>query len=117
MSDYLRFRPLFAEALDPRLYRIDYLDALVASGIGRIWAGEKAAIVAALRRYPTGATVVHGVIAAGDKDEIRKLIPLAEAWGREQGCIGGTIDSREGWQRTLGNDGYRVHQLCLWKDL
>ena len=117
MNEYLRFRDAFAEALDGRLYTIEYLDWLLAEGKARLWSNDKAAIVAGLKRYPTGALVVHGIIAAGDREEIRKLIPLAEQWGREQGCIGATIESRAGWARTLRQDGYGPFQTAIWKDL
>ena len=44
-----------AEALDPRLYRIEHLDALVASGRAIFMAAGDAAILFELRTYPTGA--------------------------------------------------------------
>lgn len=114
-AGYLRFRDAFAGALDDRLYTIDHLDGLVLSGQARLWSNDKAAIVAELKIYPTGAMVVNGLIAAGEKDEIRKLIPEAEKWGRSIGCIAGEIESREGWAREMKDDGYRVHQVRLIK--
>ena len=59
MSDYPRFRPLFAEALDRRLYTIEHLDRLVFSGRAQIWFGDAAAIVTEVRTYPTGARVIR----------------------------------------------------------
>lgn len=117
MSDYALWRTRFAASLDPRLYPIEYLDALVASGQARVWASDRAAIVAGLRQYPGGAVAVHGQVAAGKLSEIRKLIPLAEAWGRANGAIFAEIESRLGWQRTLADDGYQPMQLCLRKEL
>jgi hypothetical protein len=88
-EDYERFRPIFAEAIDLRLYSIEHLDALLQSGRAQIWFGTEAAIVTEIRAYPAGATVIHGLVAAGDLDEIvETLIPRAEAWARSIGCDG-----------------------------
>ena len=118
MSDYARFRPLFAEALDPRLYTIEHLDALLLAGRAQIWFGEAAAIVTEVRTYPTGANVIHGLVAAGDLEEIVEvLIPKAEAWGRSIGCGLAIIDSRPGWARALRARGYAPHQVAVRKTL
>ena len=116
--DYARFRPLFAEALDPRLYTIEHLDGLLHSGRAQIWFGEAAAIVTEVRTYPAGAAVIHGLVAAGDLDEIvGTLIPRAEAWARSIGCAMAIIESRPGWARALKRCGYAPHQLAVRKDL
>ena len=116
--DYLRFRPLFAEALDPRLYTIEHLDQLLFSGRAQIWFGEAAAIVTEVRTYPAGAAVIHGLVAAGDLDEIvGTLIPRAEAWARSIGCAMAIIESRPGWARALKRSGYAPHQLAVRKAL
>lgn len=115
---YLRFRPLLAAALDPRLYAIGHLDRLVATGRGLFFHTGAAAIVAEIRAYPTGARVVHGLVAAGDlRDIVGILIPAAEAWGRQRGCIAAIVESRPGWARLLKTHGYAAHQTAVWKDL
>ena len=117
-SDYQRFRARFREAMDPRLYPIAYLDGLVRSGIAHFRCTERAAIVFALRQYPSGASDVHGLVAAGDMNEIvERLIPEAEAWGKQQGCIGALIESRAGWARLLKRHGYEPHQMAVRKEL
>ncbi|TFI59119.1 hypothetical protein E2493_06230 [Sphingomonas parva] len=117
-AGYLRFRDAFAAVLDPRLYTIGWLDGEILSGNLLLWVGREAAIVAQIRRYPTGAMDVEGLIAAGDLEEIvRDLIPAGEAWGRSIGCVGAIIESREGWARVLAPHGYRVHQIALRKEL
>lgn len=117
MNDYLRFRPLFAEAVDTRLYTIDHLDAIMLSGRGKCWASDKAAIVAEIKQFPTGAKAVCGVLAAGELEEIVKLIPLAEAWGKAGGCAFGMIDSRPGWAKRMKRHGYETWQVSLIKEL
>lgn len=118
MNDYLRFRDRFAEALDPRLYSIEYLDDLILSGRAHFFASANAAIVTEFKTFPTGARAVAGLIAAGDLEEISTiLIPRAEEWGRLNGCQFGMIDSRPGWARRMKQHGYETHQVSLIKEL
>jgi hypothetical protein len=118
MTDYSRFRAEFAKALDPRLYKIEHLDTLLLSGRAQIWVGDAAAIVTEIREYPTGARVIHGLVAAGALDEIvGTLIPKAEAWGRARGCLMAIVESRSGWVRRLKGAGYQIHQTALRKEL
>lgn len=115
---YQHFRGGLSEALDARLFTIEYLDQLVAEGRALLWFSENAAIAAEIKTYPTGAKVIHGLCAAGDLQEITdELIPQANAWGRVQGCIGSLIESRAGWQRQLKKHGYELHQIGVWKGL
>ena len=117
-AGYLRFRDAFAAVIDPRLYTIEWLDAQVLTGAVRLWIGREAAIVAQLKRYPTGAVDIEGLIAAGALAEIvSDLIPAAEAWARSIGCAGAIIQSRAGWARMLKSQGYQPYQLALRKEL
>jgi hypothetical protein len=117
MNGYQRFRDQFAQAMDGRLFTIEYLDALIISGKARCWATQTAAIVAEIKAYPTGAKVVSGLIAAGELAGVVALIPHAEQWGREQGCIFGMIESREGWAREMKPHGYEPFQVSLIMEL
>lgn len=112
---YADWRDAFEEITDPRFYPIEWLDAMVATGNAAFWANDKAAIVATIKTYPTGAKEVHGLVAAGELQSIIELIPRAEEWGREAGCIVAGISSRPGWAKAL--DGYEPHQIELRKEL
>src|SRR5688572_15985703 len=117
-TDYARMRPLFERALDPRLYTIEHLDGLLFSGRAQAWFGEAAAIVTEVRTYPTGVRVIHGLVAAGDLEQIVEvLIPKAEAWARSIGCVLAIIESRPGWARALRARGYAPHQVAVRKTL
>ena len=116
-TDYARFRPRLAEAIDGRLFPIGYLDWLIGTGQARLWHDGHSAIVAAIREYPTGVLVVTGLCACGKLTNIRRLIPLAEQWGRENGCVMAMIESRTGWGPILKDDGYEPHQLAVAKEL
>ena len=113
-----RWAPLFEAAIDRRLCSIEHLRERVAAGQAQTWFGEEAAIVTEIRIYPSGARVIHGLVATGDLHEIvGRLIPLAEAWGRATGCSMAMIESREGWARPLRAHGYVTHQVTLRKAL
>jgi hypothetical protein len=115
---YLRFRDAFIEALDQRYYPIEWLDERVSSGRAVCMCSDNAAIIVEFRQFPGGAMDVHGLIAAGDKDEIvNDLIPRAEFLGRENGCVAGVVESRSGWARALKPSGYQVSQVTVRKEL
>ncbi len=117
-ATYCKWREAFAKVIDERYYTLDWLDMRFLNGEVMFWGSENAAIIAEIRDYPTGAKDVHGLIAAGDLREIvEALIPQAEAWGREQGCIGAIIESRPAWSRALEPYGYEVSQVAVRKEL
>lgn len=116
-AGYLAFKPAFDEVVDERLYPEGWLDLEVLSGRARFWRNETAAIVATIKQYPSGTKAVHGLIAAGDLEGIGNLIPLAEQWGRDEGCIYGEIESRPEWARVMKHAGYFPCQLMLRKGL
>lgn len=116
--DYCAFRDQFEEVLDERYYPIEWLDSQILNGDAEFMRSENAAIIVELRRFPGGAMDVHGLIAAGNKAEIvEDLIPRAEAWGKEFGCIAGVVESRPGWAKALKSSGYEVSQVTVRKEL
>lgn len=118
IQDYMKFRDGFASILDERFYYIEWLDKQVISGAYKLLATEDAAILVELKSYPTGAMELHGVAATGNMHSIvSELIPRAEQYGREVGCMIASIESRPGWVRALKGDGYEVHQTCIRKEL
>ena len=117
-AGYCAFRSAFAEVMDERYHTMPWLDEQVLSGEFQFLRSDNAALIVELRDYPTGAKDVHVVIAAGAADEVvNELRPIAEEWGRSQGCIGALVESREGWARYLKPHGYRSHQLIVRKEL
>lgn len=115
---YLRFRDQFAQVLDPERHTIEWLDRQVAFGVFHVIGNEAGCILCEVKAYPTGAMDYHGMLAAGDLATIvETLIPEAEAYGKELGCIGGLIESRSGWVRELKKSGWEIHQTTLRKVL
>ena len=118
MAAYLRWRPAFAAAMDPRLHTPAWLDALLLSGHAQLWCSPDAAAVTEVRTYPTGARDVHGLVAAGNVSAVRDiLLPRIERWGRAIGALGIVIESRPGWVRVLKDSGFAPHQLAIRKEL
>jgi hypothetical protein len=118
VNDYARFRERFAQALDPRLYSIEYLDSLLFTGKAQIWFADNAALVTELRTYPSGVTAICVVVAAGSKEEVVDILrPRAEAWAQSIGCSLVIVESREGWKRALRPHGYAPFQVSLAKEL
>jgi hypothetical protein len=115
---YHRFRPSFAEAMDPAFYPIDHLDHLLLSKRATLFASGDAAMVAEIRLYPSGLRAVHCLVAAGRIDEIVEAIrPRVEAWGRAHGCGAAIVESRAGWANVLKPHGYAPFQISVRKDL
>lgn len=117
-SAYDHWRPRLAEAIDPIYGGVEYLDYLLfGCGVAKLWTSENACIVTRFSFYP-GCKIIEGLVAAGDLGEIKDtLIPLAEQYGREQGCRFATISSRDGWAKVLKSSGYAPHQVTLVKEL
>jgi hypothetical protein len=111
----LPFRDEFA-GIDPARYPIEYIEKQVKSGFWRVWGNDKAAIIATIKRYPSGLREVQGIAAAGDLEEIVRLIPLAEEWGRSKGCAGAEIASKPAWAKIMATHGYRPAVVRLWKE-
>lgn len=114
---YARWRGRFAEAIDESLYPLEWLDRRVEEGSARFWANDKAAILAEIKAYPSGAREVHGMVAAGDLDAIKALIPLAEQFGRDCGCCRASIASHPAWARLMREEGYEMSQATIVKVL
>lgn len=114
---YADWRGRFLEAVDETLHPAWWIDHMVERGGWRFWANADAAILAEIRRYPSGAKEVHGIVAAGDLDAIKALIPLAEQWGRECGATRASIASHPAWARLMKSAGYEPEQLTIAKVL
>lgn len=117
-AGYLRFRQGFADILDERFYTVDWLESRILNGQLVVIANDDAAVLVEINVYPTGARELHGMAATGNmKAIVEQLIPQAEKWGRERGCMTAKIESREGWAKVLKPAGYSIYQTALKKEL
>lgn len=114
--EYQRWRSIFHDMLDRRFYTPEYLDGEVATGRFVLFASETGAILASIKRYPTGLLEVQGEAATGNLRELsRKLIPAINDWAKSIGCESSQIQSRPGWSRVMKD--YTLYQTCLKKAL
>lgn len=116
-AEYRERRADIASLLDNRCFTIDWLDVQVFNGDAMAFGNPDAVIVVEVRRYPAGATELHGLVAAGSLEAILPLIDEAESWGRAHGVTFASIASRPAWGKVLKDSGYSVYQTVLRKDL
>lgn len=82
------------------------------SGACQLWMGERSAMVT---QYL--GDCLHGWLAGGELEEIKRMIPGAEAWARAAGCTRVTIAGRKGWARALKPLGFEPQGAELVKVL
>lgn len=98
-------------------HRLEDVAASVARGEARFWPGAGCALVAAVEADP-GERRLLIWLAGGDRAELESaLLPLAEAWGRANGCRRSLVIGRPGWERALKTKGYAPLARILAKDL
>ena len=57
-------------------------------------------------------------LAGGNREEIETtMLPMAEAWGRQNRCRRALVIGRAGWERTLKSQGYAPMARIIAKDL
>lgn len=77
----------------------DVLHAVI-NGKMQLWREGESLIVTQLIEEPR-ALRLHFFLAVGDMQEIQKLYPRVEAWGRTMGATSATFVGRKGWARTF----------------
>lgn len=80
----------------------------------RFLPGERAAAVVQVIEYPR-LKRLHLWLNGGDMAELLGvLLPIAEAWGLDQGCAQFTTAGRPGWDRVMAPYGFRpVARICM----
>lgn len=112
-----RFREEVASLLDERFYPLAWVEAEIAEGRIAIMANETAIIGFEAKRYPGGATEVHGLFAAGDLGGILPLIDDVCSLSKELGVTVAAIESRSAWQRVLKSRGFVPDRVRIVKEL
>ena len=117
-AGYVRHREGFESIIDQRFYGLDWIERQILEGRYVVFANDRAAALAEIKTYPTGARELHYLAGTGELDALlHEIRPDLEQWGRDQGCITAVMESREGWQRALGPFGYELFQVGLRKEL
>jgi len=111
------FRQQVRGLLDERFYPFEWVEAEIAEGRIATLMNETAIIGFEAKRYPGGATELHGLFAAGDLDGILDLIDQVCSLGTELGVTVAAIESRMGWQKVLKTRGFAPDRLRIVKEL
>lgn len=89
--------------------------ACVESGEARLWGWSRSAAVTEVQTWPRARFLLVW-LAGGDLEELRDvMLPLMEAYGREQNCTRCYIVGRPGWAKVL--PGYRTVAVSVAKEL
>src|SRR6185369_6707498 len=80
-----------------------------------LWPGETCVLVTEILTAPTGLKSHNTWLAGGNLDEIVRLTPSVEAWGRAQGCHRQLGTGRRGWLKVLS--GYKECAVRRSKDM
>lgn len=113
-AQWLRFRPLFEEAMVDGLYTIEGLERSVGQGKAIFFPGKNAALVAERVTYDD-RSVFQVLWCVGDLDEAVGMAPGVEAIGRSLGCSEILIEGRKGWERVLKPLGYEPWSVTVRK--
>lgn len=117
LSQWARFRDLFASAMSDGFWTIEDLEQKIAHRRAFFFPGKGAALVGQIEVYPGGARAFQALWAVGDVDEIARMVPGVEAMARMMGCQSALIEGRPAWKRVLESQGYKVWSVTLHKEL
>lgn len=93
----------------------DDVKALIERRECRFWAGRGSAIVTEVQVWPKARWLLIW-LAGGDLSElVRDLLPMVEAYGREQQCSRCVVVGRPGWAKML--PGYQRAAVTVAKEL
>lgn len=84
----------------------------VASGRYHFWPGEKSAAITEVWEYPRARHLIV-FLAGGDLHELVAMVPSFMSWGKHLGCTKIVECGRPGWERVLGNQGWKREAVVL----
>jgi hypothetical protein len=83
----------------------------------QLWPAKDSVVLTEIIDYPRLKNL-HYFLAGGDLDELSRMRPLIESWGKSVGCTRVTLAGRRGWAKTfLKDEGYSPQWAVLAKDL
>ena len=83
----------------------------------QLWPASNSVVLTEIIVYPRLKNL-HYFLAGGDLDELSRMRPMIESWGKSIGCTRVTLAGRKGWARTfLQDEGYRPQWSVMAKDL
>ena len=104
-------------ALDPSEgYTEEDLLHQLASGLSRLWIGERSALVTYVEDTEQGRNL-HVWLGCGDMNELLQMRVGIEAYARAHSCVTASIHSRKGWNRPFMKVGFVLDGTILRKRL
>lgn len=102
MMDIDESRPYIQAALEYAngSHTFEDVKHLVATGGMQFWPGVTSAIVTELIDYPQ-YRVLNFFLAGGNADELARMYPAIEAWGKRNGADRAAMLGRRGWERSF----------------
>lgn len=93
---------------------LDSVRAKVLAGDAQFWPMPQAAGVTRIVQHETCREIVLW-LAGGDMDDVLRLQPIVEEFGRSYGCTRSVIYGRKGWARMLPD--YTQSAVVLCKEI
>ena len=83
----------------------------------QLWPASNSVVLTEIIVYPRLKNL-HYFLAGGDLDELSRMRPMIESWGKSIGCTRVTLAGRKGWAKTfLKDEGYSPQWSVLAKEL
>lgn len=110
--------PWLAAALERqpiKTHEKEHVWQALETGKAQIWPTKNSVCLTEIVKHPTGLTVMHGWLAGGDMDEIKKTVKAIEAHAAKIGCGACSISGRKGWLRAF--EGYQDAGTMMVKEI
>ncbi|WP_353246844.1 hypothetical protein [Limnohabitans sp.] len=83
----------------------------------QVWPATQSIVLTEIIVYPRLKNL-HYFLAGGDLDELSRMRPMIESWGKSLGCTRVSLAGRRGWSKTfLKDEGYSPQWTVLAKKL
>ena len=83
----------------------------------QLWPARNSVVLTEIIVYPRLKNL-HYFLAGGDLDELSKIRPMIESWGKSIGCTRVTLAGRRGWIKSfLKDEGYSPQWTVMAKEL
>lgn len=94
----------------------DVLDMVQKNQL-QVWPATQSIVLTEIIVYPRLKNL-HYFLAGGDLDELSRMRPMIESWGKSIGCTRVSLAGRMGWAKTfLKDEGYSPQWTVLAKQL
>ena len=98
-------------------HNFDDVAEMVEQNRLQLWPAKDSVVLTEIVVYPRLKNL-HYFLAGGDLDELSRMRPLIESWGKSIGCTRVTLEGRRGWAKTfLKDEGYSPQWSVMAKEL